>query len=495
MTRARLHSPPLSPNLFPRALFFLLLAALTSCVSAPVHGTASDSAAGTLLVGVAQIDITPEEPIRLVGYPDRNTPADSIAQRLWAKALAFGSDQEGASVLISAELIGVPASISEQVARQLATAGIDRAQLVVSATHTHNGPALSGVLPYIFAQPISAEEQAVIDRYTDQLVSRLQQVAVQALADRRPARVAWGQGSVGFAANRRVLREGRWAGFGVHPEGPVDHDLPVLTATNPDGSLRAVLLSYAAHSTTLIGRDNFVHGDWPGLAQELLEARYPGATALVMIGAGADADPNPRGSGIPDVQRHAAEIVGEVDRLLQTRLRPLSAAPRGRFRTIELPFAQVPTRSELERQAESDGFAGRHARAALARLDRGESLPATASYPVQTWSFGDDLAMVFLGGEVVVDYALRLKRELDAARLWVNAYANDVAFYVASDRLLDEGGYEVDASMIFYGQPSRFAPSTEGLVIRTIHELLPPEFGDARLESRKNGPQTTPTTK
>lgn len=30
--------------------------------------------------------------------------------------------------------------------------------------------------------------------------------------------------------------------------------------------------------------------------------------------------------------------------------------------------------------------------------------------------------MVFLPGEVVVDYALRLKRELDRNRLWVNAY-------------------------------------------------------------------------
>ena len=62
--------------------------------------------------------------------------------------------------------------------------------------------------------------------------------------------------------------------------------------------------------------------------------------------------------------------------------------------------------------------------------------------------------MVFLAGEVVADYGLRLKRELDPARLWVNAYSNDVAFYVASKRLIPEGGYEVDRSMVFYGQPA-----------------------------------------
>ena len=81
-------------------------------------------------------------------------------------------------------------------------------------------------------------------------------------------------------------------------------------------------------------------------------------------------------------------------------------------------------------------------------------IPGWADYPIQTWTFGDDLAMVFLAGEVVADYGLRLKRELDATRLWVNAYSNDVAFYVASQRMLPEGGYEVDRSMVYYGQPA-----------------------------------------
>ena len=113
----------------------------------------------------------------------------------------------------------------------------------------------------------------------------------------------------------------------------------------------------------------------------------------------------------------------------------------------------MPTRQQWEeRRAER---AGRIAGAAiLARLDRGERVAATAPYPIQTWSFGDDLGMVFLAGEVVADYGLRLKRELDPSRLWVNAYSNDVAFYVASRRLIPEGGYEVDRSMVFYGQPA-----------------------------------------
>ena len=39
-------------------------------------------------------------------------------------------------------------------------------------------------------------------------------------------------------------------------------------------------------------------------------------------------------------------------------------------------------------------------------------MPATYPVPIQTWQFGDQLTMIFLGGEVVSEYALRLKREL-----------------------------------------------------------------------------------
>ncbi len=80
--------------------------------------------------------------------------------------------------------------------------------------------------------------------------------------------------------------------------------------------------------------------------------------------------------------------------------------------------------------------------------------------------------MVFLGGEVVVDYATRLKKEVGADRLWITAYANDVPCYIASRRVLEEGGYEADFSMIFYGKPTRLAPAVEDLIVSTVEEML-----------------------
>ena len=91
--------------------------------------------------------------------------------------------------------------------------------------------------------------------------------------------------------------------------------------------------------------------------------------------------------------------------------------------------------------------------------------------PIQVWRFGDELSMVFLGGEVVVDYALRAKQELDADNVWVTAYANDVFAYVASERMRAEGGYEVDRSMEYYGRAGRWDSGTEDIILRRIHDL------------------------
>ena len=452
----------------------LSLCTLSACATNQLQRPASP--AGTIAVGVAQIDITPPEPIRLMGYGSRTAPSERVEQRLRAKALALSGGNEPAAILITVDLIGMSERLANEIARSLEKAGIERRQLAISATHTHTGPTLAGTLPFIFSTPPTPEQQRVIDRYSAELVDKLERVARDALASRQPARLAWGQGTATFAANRRVLKDGKWTGFGVTPDGVVDRDLPVLTVRAADGSLRAVLVSYACHATTLEGKDNYVHGDWPGTAQEVIERQHPGAIAMVAIGTGADANPNPRGGGTADVDRHAREVAAEVERVIAGPLKSLAAPPSGRWRVIDLPLAAARTRSEWDQQAKDKGATGIFARAIVERLERGERLETSVRYPVQTWTFGNDLAMTFLGGEVVADYGLRLKRELDASRLWVNAYANDVAFYVPSKRMIPEGGYEVVGSMVYYGHPASLGEATEDLIVRTVLDLLPNDY-------------------
>ena len=144
-------------------------------------------------------------------------------------------------------------------------------------------------------------------------------------------------------------------------------------------------------------------------------------------------------------------------------------ADRAAFRPVARP-------GHVGAEGEYPGSEGNRAKHFLATLDRGEAIPQALPYPMASWTFGEDLAIVFLAGEVVVDYALRAGTEFDVNRLWVVAYANDVPCYIASKRILGEGGYEADSSMIYYGRPTRLAPQAEDLIFKTLHELLPASF-------------------
>ena len=115
------------------------------------------------------------------------------------------------------------------------------------------------------------------------------------------------------------------------------------------------------------------------------------------------------------------------------------------------------------------GPEGYNASTQLARLDRGEQMLKAIDYPIQSFAFGDQLLMVFLAGEVCVDYSLRLKKELDAQRLWVNAYSNDFACYVPSERLVQEGGYGGGAETPYFALPTTLRAGLEQQIIDEVH--------------------------
>jgi putative membrane-bound dehydrogenase-like protein len=414
-------------------------------------------------IGVAKIDITPNYPIRLCGYAVRKKESEGVAQHLWAKALAIGSDKEGPALLITVDNTGVPASIRNEVAQRLTKKGIKSERIALCSSHSHTAPCLAGNLPTLFGEPLPPDHQAHIERYTRELIDSLEKVALDALKAREPAKLSWGQGNAGFAANRRTKG------------GPVDHDLPLLVVADAKDKLRAILANYACHCTTLGGETNFVCGDWAGYAQEYLERDHPGAVVLMAIGCGADANPEPRGN-IDLAKMHGQEIASAVNQVLGHTLMPVYGKLECRTKSEELPFDTLPTREEWEQKARQTNYVGYHARVNLAKLDRGEQLPKKLPYMVQTWNFGDNLAMIFLPGEVVVDYSLRLKKEFDSARLWVTAYANDVPCYIPSERILKEGGYEGGGAMIYYDKPTRLAPGIENRIVDAVHELVPHSF-------------------
>lgn len=427
-------------------------------------------------IGVASVDITPAMPIRLTGYAARaETEADSVLQRLSAKALVFGNDEQRPTVLITVDLVGITWRITDRVVKFLSDKyGIPPAQIAICASHTHGGPEIGSLINILqyhgnhFSDSLLSLSQLIhISQYTEQLTQKLKDVSVAALKNRKPAYVSWGQGQALFAGNRRTKG------------GPVDHSLPILKIANPDGSLRAVFVNYACHGTTLGGDVNKIHGDWIAEAERVIEARHPGTVALVALGCAGDANPYPRGT-LEDMQSHGKEIADNVDKLLSAQLQPIATPPVGRMKWIKLPLSKIPSVPDLINLSKENTVKGYQARLTLEQTERGQKIPSTVDYPVQVWNFDNKMVMVNLGGEVVVDYSIFLKRKYGAEHLWINAYSNHVPCYIPSRRILKEGGYEGEFNMYWYNKPSRFATAVEDMIENAVDDLMPAEFKTKR---------------
>ena len=426
-------------------------------------------------VGIASVDVTPSFPIRLNGFGGRVKESEGVRQQLWAKALAVGTTDADTVVVITVDTLGVPDDLTERVAGTLKAHGLERSRLAICASHTHSGPMIRNCANTLFGKPIPDDHWQHILTYSEELEANLVKVAVDALADRKPSRLSWAVGKVGFAFNRRTKG------------GPVDHELPLLAVHGEDGKLRAVFTNYACHCVTL--SDDMISGDWAGYAMEHIQRRNSGCTALISIGCGADS--NPRG-GVLGSKFDVADSLGqelaeEVQRLLAGPLRPLSKAPVAAIQRVILPLSPLPSREQWMERAKDENAIGHHARAQLARLDRGEALMTEINYPIQTISFGDELAWVFLPGEVVVDYALRLKQELDGSRVWMNAYANACPGYVPSERILREGGYEGGGAMVYYDIPGPYATGLEQIIVDTVTGQLKEKFAPTVDVAKTNG--------
>ncbi|MEZ5354239.1 MAG: neutral/alkaline non-lysosomal ceramidase N-terminal domain-containing protein [Bryobacteraceae bacterium] len=413
--------------------------------------------------GVAAENITPNEPIWLAGYASRDRPASEVRQEIFAKALALEDETGAVSVIVTLDLVGIRRDLAEEIASHAATAhGIPRERILFNASHTHSAPLVGSNSSYEHRMGSYLEKQkGAVARYTDSLRDKISGVVGRAVGSRETVTLGFEQGYAGFAVNRRRV------GHREYP-GPVDHDVPVLALKSPDGRLKAILFGYACHNTILA--DYTIHGDYAGYAQQFLEERHPGAVALFVQGAGADSNPLPRRK--PEhLQRYGATLADGVDEVLAKNMKPVTGPLRAAIEFAEVRFAPH-TREEFEQRAKSGNETERrHAAKQLEQYANNGKFIETHPYPVQAWRFGQAFTMMALAGELVVDYALRIKGKYGWDNTWVAGYSNDVFGYIPSLRVLKEGGYEGGDAYYFGSFPGHLAPDIEDRIWAAVERV------------------------
>ena len=435
-----------------RLILFLYLATIANCLSQ-----------SAMQVGIAKINITPKSPAFMTGYANRDKPSEGVLHDLWAKALVLSNKQEK-MIIVTTDLLGLSHQVSEEVAEKIqGKLGIERRQLMFNSSHTHSGPMIWPSLSVI--SEYSPADQKIVSEYTQVLVDKLVTVIVNAYERQEPMQVFVGNTSADFAINRRALAAQK---SGINLPGPIDHDVPVLKFMNPSGEIKAVLFGYACHNTTLMGNNYFINGDYAGFAQIDIEKKIPTATAFFILGCAGDQNPEPRGT-VELAIKHGNSLADQVVNLVQSKdVKPVKNELQSYFSTIPLKFKKVPVADYQKDLQSPDKFIQRRAKLMLEAYNKGWNTE-TYSYPIQGIRLGNEFRMIALGGEVVVDYSLRTKKEFPGKNIFVAGYSNEVMCYIPSERVLKEGGYEADSSMIYYGMPGPFEKGIEEKIMAAIY--------------------------
>jgi len=410
--------------------------------------------------GAAKVDITPQGPIWMAGYAARTKPSQGVLAPIHAKALAIDDGRKGRVVFVTTDIIGFPKSVAEEIAiAALKRYKLDRHQLVLNSSHTHSGPVIWPNLATMYF--FSPEEQAKVEAYTRNLVTQVSDLIGAAIGNLKPSKIDYGLKNARFAVHRRnPTPEG--IKNAPHPTGPTDHAVPVISVKDASGKPTAILFSYSCHNTTMTGEFYQINGDYAGFAQAEVEARQPGAIALFATACAGDQNPYPR-SALEHAKAHGHELAQAV---LATQGAPLKGRIKSRFQMIDLPFQAFGPNDFEKALKSSNKYEVRRAENLL------KSRPShQLAYPIQAIRLGQ-ANIVTLGGEVVVDYCLRLRKETNDPKLIVLGHSSDVMCYIPTAKQVEEGGYEANESFLYYGQPAPLKGETENIIIDRVRTLL-----------------------
>ncbi len=445
-----------------------------------------------IFCGAAQIEITPQ----VNGYPHYRGASTGTHDPLYAKAMVLMEGNEKFA-LLACDLLWIERDLSIKVRTMIEEeTGIPYQNIIVSATHTHTGPAyhpnireLTGKLRIPFD---TLDTTGDSDTYPTWLAQRMVEAVKEANNNAVEVNLETGSGEVdGIAFNRRFLmKDGKMTtnpGIG-NPQiskttGPIDPVLELLLVRKKsDNKPIACLSNFAVHADTFGG--TAFSADYPGfLAREL--ATIWGNQFVSVFAAGACGNLNHVDvTGI--IPRPSSEVIGKtLTQVISKAIEEAQPIETDNFDTrssvIYAPLQHF-TKEELDWANQEDapplyaesGFLERRRRLkirSLERMRRTEAIsPTIGNQPwkipleVQVFRIGEDFAIVGLPGEVFVELGLAIKEKSPFKHTLIMELTNSHIAYVPTIDAFSGGGYET--------VNSRLAPGGGELMVESAIKML-----------------------
>ena len=301
---------------------FVLMFGICGCMSLKIKGSlpppAPPVASNEFRVGAAKTDITPMPGYPMAGFAAAGRLSRGVWTRLYARAIYFEDMQGRSMALVSCDLWSIPGGLADRVAELVATEygipQLGREQIVISATHTHNGPG-NYCTSALYNLMASSQQGFDMDLF-DFLSHRVAGAVAQAWQSRKSAAIIRSETRLaGIGRNRSLgaflqngqsaqdfLQENQNANIPacvtLFPTGgdiacqAIDPTLTVIRAeprpSDPTAKPIAVMAFYAVHPTVMGSSTEVYSSDVFGVAKTILEQELGSSVVAVFNGAEGD---------------------------------------------------------------------------------------------------------------------------------------------------------------------------------------------------------------
>lgn len=418
--------------------------------------------------GVAKANITPPVGLELSGWAFG--PSVGVLDELFAKVLVLESNHEKVAI-ITADLIGFQTEYADTIRKGIAEKlGIKAESVLVSASHTHSGPAT------MFLRRWGAIHEDFVHVVQEKIIG----VATVAANMMSEARIGVSKGQAeGVGANRR------------DPEhGSIDPEIGVIRVDNSQGEMMAALINYSCHPVAAHNYKNLISADFPGYTTKVIEkVKGDGVVALYTTGAAGDINPRQM-HHIKYAEKFGNMVGGEALKVAESIETQPDLALNVASEQVHIPVRQLPEASELGdmlsesrkklAELEENGEASYQqlmnayillewAQDALGVVEAGRTVDHL-KMEIQAVRI-NDAVLVAIPGELFVDIGLNIKRGSPYPYTFIIEMANGATCYLPTQKAFEKGGYELDFASKVYGIYS-LTPDTQRVIEEGTARLI-----------------------
>lgn len=419
------------------------------------------------LAGAAREDTTPELGTFLYGYrPD--IACKSVHDPLSITALAVSQNGKTA-LLLTAEIGDIQTELCGKLAEEIAkNCGIEKKNILISSTHTHTAPNLSGTVGW---------GDIDINYYEKIFLPSALKASKTAVENLAPAEIAIGVTESKVGINRRQLFEDGVIGLGQNPHACYDPFMTVVSIRRVEDKKGILnLIHYGCHGTSA-GLAEAVSRDWSGVMIDRLEHETQTLTAF-WNGAIGDVGPRLTNGETTGNLRYTEELGGVAasDAIAAYKNRGgYHQGKLGVFKdTVRLPYKEMLILDEINKKLSTyenpeeliniDRLEYEHYKETKEFLQNGDGeIPEAYEFEQTIVSFGDVVFIPF-PFEHFSEISMRLREYSPYPYTLSLSCTNGYNVYLPSQDQLCRGGYEVGCFM--YGSVFPLADNTDTNIIR-----------------------------